>query len=281
MIQAQAIHHNEFRIPSAEKTGCCFLNSRICLIAAKAFLNISIALSINFAVMSFVATPLSVTFMTGLIISTTIIAIIHSSYEICKGQKTHKTSYVNTISQASMINTLGLAGPNIAIHEGGHAFLASAMFKNAKPEISIFPFNGGSTSYIISNGLTKIGNFFGKYQALIVITAAGMMASTLFAMFEFAIANKLKESYPLISEFLTIHGIIQIFNEIIYALTAFVASKADLAHDFVCLWEMGGIHPLIPITFMIALPLIEFSLFKFFNNKKCSEKVNELVCNNV
>lgn len=226
-------------------------------IARRIFPEIALAFSLNYAVVNFVAIPLTVPLFTLALATTLAAGCIALAYDYYrkKGIEKERMQAVQKLSRISIVNTVGLAGPNIVIHESGHALAASALFKNAQPLIEIDPFNGGATSYAISYGLTRWGNFLGQRQAMLVIAAAGLIASTIFALFEFGLAHKLQHSYPLLSQYLNLHGISQILNEVIYGLTAFFADKIELGHDFIYLWQMGEIHPLIPIALIIAIPL--------------------------
>lgn len=273
----------EFFIPQVGNAPSAPECNKIISVASRAFLEIGVALALNISIMTFIATPLTLTMMSGLILGTLAIGAVRIAFDFYRDQNWKATiekenAKVKGISHASLVNTIGLAGPNIVIHEAGHAFASIALLKEAQPEISIFPYRGGSTSYVISNGATKVGEFLGKRNSLLIITAAGMMASTFFALFEFGLASKLEESYPTISKIMTDHAIFQLLNEIVYAITAFVTSKADLAHDFVCLWQAGGIHPAIPIAFMIALPLIELAILRMLKWRKNAERIRNEVC---
>jgi hypothetical protein len=57
---------------------------------------------------------------------------------------------------------------------------------------------------------------------------------------------------------LNCHAFSQILNDVIYGFTALSSKVFNPAHDFVNLWKISGIHPLIPIALMIGLPLIQF-----------------------
>lgn len=254
---------------------------KIKTLAKEAFLQVSLAFAINVAVITFIATPLSVVVMSGAIIgaiSSFVIQIAVDYYYQHKDAEALKDNLesIKHTSQTSIVNVVGLAGPNIAIHEAGHAATAWAFFKKSNPEITIFPFFGGMTSFTYSHGLTKLGSFIGQHPAFMVITAAGILSSTFFAMFEFGLSEAIQDSYPTLSRLMTVHGILQITQEVLYGLTAFISSKTDLAHDFVNLWITGGIHPLIPIAMMIALPMAEMWLIKHLSNREKSQKISEI-----
>jgi hypothetical protein len=187
-----------------------------------------------------------------------------------------KVDSIKNLAQASMINTAGLAGPNIIIHEMGHAAVASICFQKSNPRTQFFPFLGGMTSYTVSHGLTRVGAFLGEHRTQVLIASAGFLASTLFGMFEFALAYRLHDDYPTLSRWLNVHGVMQITQEVLYGLTAFIVNKADLAHDFVNLWVTQGIHPLLPIGLMILLPLAELWLLRFLESRDRSQKVHDV-----
>lgn len=255
----------------------------ICRIAAKALAELAIALSLNLAVMAFFATPLTIPLFTSALAGAMVSVIVKTAWDLYRSKKNPEQAQAptpildkaaDTTAKLSLINTVGLAGPNVAIHEAGHAAAAMAFFKDAKPEIKIFPFRGGQTSYTISNGMTKLGKLLGERGAILFGAAAGMMASTIFAMIEFGAAFGLKEKYPRISEFMNIHAVCQLLNEVVYGATAFLASRFDFSHDFVYLWRAGGIHPLIPIALIIALPLLELWIFHMIEARRKANKVN-------
>lgn len=282
MASITSIQHSHAFLPNDQKVESTTLSDKTKRAARIAFFEISLAFAVNVGVMTFFAVPLTIGIMTNVLAGSIIGGIISTAIQIYRQRncQNHAFSCTQTIARASLANTVSLAGPNIAIHEAGHAVTALSCFSGAKPEIVIHPFAGGSTSYYISE-LTKFGSFLGKHRSLLLIAGAGMMASTVFAMFEFAAAHSVKDLYPTISEYMNDHAIFQILNEVVYGITAFFANKADLNHDFVKLWQIGGIHPLIPIALIIALPLTEIFLLRFLERKKTAEKVNQAAIANL
>jgi hypothetical protein len=257
--------------------------AKIWSVAGKAFLEISIVLAINCAVITFIAIPMTIPILTSALISGIVTCAVKTALELYLQRKDKEqrikesVDNVQHLARISLIDTIGLAGPNIAIHEVGHAAAVLTCFRNPQPEIHILPFKGGMTGYTISNGLTRLGKFLGNHHSLMFVAAGGMLASTIFALFEFAIADKIKDIYPMISQFMNYHAILQLFGEVLYGITAFVASKTDLSHDFVHLWMTGGIHPLIPIALIIALPLAEIALMKCLAWRKKAESIQNAV----
>lgn len=155
---------------------------------------------------------------------------------------------------------------NNFIHEYGHYIAARLSFIDAKPEVFV-NYNQGATSYIISNGLTRFGRFLGEQRALLFITAAGLMTPIFCTIAEFAMAHGLYDSCPDLSEFFIDHGFSQLASAFYYGASAFFSYEGQLENDFILLWQIGEIHPLISITLMLAVPLAEICLFKYLEQK--------------
>lgn len=256
--------------------------AKIKSVAKEALLQVGLALALNLTVLAFFATSFSAAVFSGALIGGLAAVIIQTAVDLWGEAKNfdevaEEFEHLKYTSQVSMVNVTGFGWPNIAIHEGGHALAAWLCFKKAWPQIEIFPFTGGITSYNSSYGLTNFGAALGKDYVALFVTAAGMLSSTFFAMFEFAIADWIKEDYPTISSLMNTHGVLQIVQEVLYGLSTFYATKVDLMHDFVKLWLVGGIHPLIPMTMMIILPLLEIGLLNFLSGKQKAQKIQEAV----
>lgn len=229
-----------------------------------------LSLTLNIGAMVFFATPMSIPLMNVAMIGSLALGCIFAARDLARkkqlsDQTENQLQTVQVLSRGSIVNTVGLSGPNIWIHEGGHALAATAFFKNARAKIWVKPFHGGSTSYTASNRLTWLGSFLGKHSAMMVTAAAGLIASTVFAMCELGIAHKCQDNHPTLSQYLNLHAITYLFHEAMYGLSAFIASKQDLGHDLVRLWQVGGVHPLIPVVAIVALPLLQVGLMKLFD----------------
>ena len=59
----------------------------------------------------------------------------------------------------------------------------------------------------------------------------------------------------------------------------FFVSHKELAHDFVSMWKFGGIHPIIPISMMVSLPLFELAILKWWKSRDKAYLVHEFVNN--
>lgn len=177
---------------------------------------------------------------------------------------------VRSIPQLALVNILNLTGPYFVIHEGGHALAALTLFRQASPEISFTPFRQGVTSFVVSSGLTQLGAHLGRRISLLAVAAAGIVCSTVVALIEFAISHHFQDKFPNLCHWLDLHAKAQILHDLLYCFSAFAASKMDPFHDLMALWQDGGIHPLVPIALMIALPLLQ-KLWQSFRNDNCNQ----------
>lgn len=261
-------------LPENQPSPTSSLARRVSGVMQRILPEFGMSLGINCAAMAFFATPLSIPLFSFMMIASfalSVIIISHNpsrdpSRDLSRGKDgvdevgSRQLRATQILSRASMMNTLGWSGPNIYIHESGHVVAAITFFKNPRVQMWVRPFQGGSTTYTASNRLTRIGMLLGKQRAMLVTAAAGLVASTVFVMCELGVANRYRKTNPGLSQYLNLHAVTYIFNEVVYGMTAFLASKSDLGHDLVRLWRIGGVHPLIPIVAMIALPLIQVAL---------------------
>lgn len=172
------------------------------------------------------------------------------------------------LGRFSLVNTLTLK-LNHYIHEWGHAGAALACFKKAEPVVianSIF----GHTEYNISYGLTRLGTLLGKERSRLVVTASGLAMPVFCAMAELLAAHRLKR-HPKWQLLLRYHAISQLAEVFFYGLSSFYANRGKECHDFIHLWNKGGIHPIIPITLEIALPLAE-TAFLYYSKGKAEKQ---------
>lgn len=160
--------------------------------------------------------------------------------------------FFSELSRFSIINTFALAHLTFMIHELGHATLAKVFFINPRTKIEIFPFLGGRTTYAVSYGLTTIGNFFGKERAIILITAGGFLSSmTTWALIT-CLKKQHKEHKSFIIKCLSTIPLGQVLSELSYAIVALIENESDYQNDFSYLKQAGSIHPLLPVSMMVA-----------------------------
>lgn len=239
---------------------------RVWQVVKPVFLESFVSVTLNLGVLSFFATPVSIPLFVASVAASLGLSVLFAWRDFSRQQKmasketNRQLKATQLLSKGAIVNTVGLSKPNIIIHESGHFLAAKILFKESHPKIWINPFQGGGTSYTASNRLTCLGRMFGKSGSMLVTAAAGLAASTLYICSELAIAHKMQKKHPNVSQYMNLHAISHLFNEVLYGLTAFVASKKDLGHDLVRLWCTGGIHPAIPIGLLIAFPLIDTCL---------------------
>ena len=150
-------------------------------------------------------------------------------------------------------SVLDMTTRQVLVHELGHALATHLVYENPKTTIEIFPFSGGVTRYIQSK-LTNIGASLSKKTSQLIVSGAGPAFGILLASTDIFIAHKIKESHPLVSQYLIASALSNITQHVFYALSAFwTVSKPG--HDFIAL-AAGGIHPAVSICTMVAIPLI-------------------------
>jgi hypothetical protein len=103
----------------------------------------------------------------------------------------------------------------------------------------------------ISNGLTRFGQLLGKERSILFVTAAGPFTGVASGFTEIVCSRLIGNNHPLIGELLNDHGFAQIMDAMVYSMSTFATSKMHLGHDFMRLWQVGGIHPSIPLTLML------------------------------
>jgi hypothetical protein len=254
-------------------------------VARRIFIALGTGLIACAVVISFAAVSLDAFVLSAGLIVAICTAAIQLAYKMCQNgtvEGMEKTlNGIQHLSKASFVSTIGSAGLNTAIHESGHVLMAHACYKNATPRMLVNPFHGGVTTFTKSHGLTSFGKLLGSDAARALCASAGIMASTICALFEFGLAYRLKESHPALSECLTLNGCMQILHELIYGLTTFIASRTDLAHDFMAMWKFGGIHPFIPMAMMCALPLFELAILRWVEGRDKTVLIQDFIKNHL
>ncbi len=159
----------------------------------------------------------------------------------------------NFICPTAFVFSSYLTGPGTLIHEGGHAIASHMVYKNPVPNISVDS-GGGKTSFF-TNELTSFGNNLGKEGSSMFVSAAGAGIWVLISAGAMFMSHKWRKTHPELSRYLLMTVIISIFHHVVYAISALTASMQDKSHDFVNLW-LGGVHPLVSVICMIAIPLL-------------------------
>jgi len=156
-------------------------------------------------------------------------------------------------TRALHFGTLYLGTAGILVHEAGHATAVTALFKNGRPSIFIHSFAGGGKTRYFTAKLSSLGNALGLRKALLLVTAAGALATLSVALLFMTVAHFLKKVHPQIAKYLNVAALVTVLNEFFYALSAL--SQKGSSHDFANLWQKGGIHPLLSALFLLGVPL--------------------------
>jgi hypothetical protein len=140
------------------------------------------------------------------------------------------------------------------IHEGGHALAAIAAYKRPRPQMILYPFNGGLTQFYKTT-LTPFGKKLGPVATTCFVIASGPGLTLLISTVLFAIGVAIQKKYPQVGKYLIAWGILDFANHAQYALSALWADPSRLAHDFVHL-SIFGLHPVVAGIGIIAIPII-------------------------
>lgn len=193
--------------------------------------------------------PLSVSLVTG-------VSALFAVFLIVKDCKVveEKKSLLASVCTQTFTGISAHCYSAIWFHEMGHALAARACYQNPKTMVRIRSFSGGMTSYSSSGPMTFLGRFLGERRTLLAITAAGIGMTVLTASIALVCSQLLHEKKPVLADCLQGHAKAQLVQDIMYGFTSFSVSKADISHDFIRLWTIGGIHPLLPIIASVAIP---------------------------
>ena len=162
---------------------------------------------------------------------------------------------------------------SLLVHEGGHALATKILVKNPRPHITINPGEGGVTSYRLG-ALTKIGEFFGRANAKLIIAGAGTALSITTATLGLATSFALRKTNPELSRYLNIMAIDSVAEHVFYALSALWTATTQKGHDFIQLMA-GGVHPVVSVVAIVALPLIVRIGFLIYDRVKESAEQKE------
>lgn len=238
----------QFALVEAEK---CYNETKTWLAAHRAFAELAASFAFNLTLIRFFAVPVMVPEAIKHLLLGSAAQSVFSFFKPVE-LETEPGQHAARTSAAFFI---GRAGLQTAIHESGHALMALACFKKAAPIISIFPFKGGLTSYAVSYGKTAFGAMLGRQTALVLIAAAGIIATALTASGALAAAHQLEKKHPFTAKCLTYQAAAHVLIDLDYGQKAFLTHKNDLTHDFIYLWQYGGVHPFVPLCLLAALPL--------------------------
>ncbi|MDE3045728.1 MAG: hypothetical protein KGJ02_03695 [Verrucomicrobiota bacterium] len=147
----------------------------------------------------------------------------------------------------------------VLTHEAGHAAAYQALFAEAKTQITLYPYEGGLTSFR-GKGITKLGEWIGKERLFPLVAAAGPALSCIASGILLALGLKLERKHPETARMLIVSALVNFLFHVVYALSALFASPTYLAHDFVALWVTAAIHPVIAAIAILAIPFFIYAI---------------------
>ncbi|MEI6242689.1 MAG: hypothetical protein WCP39_04705 [Chlamydiota bacterium] len=140
------------------------------------------------------------------------------------------------------------------VNEMGHAATSILLYKNAKPQIYIFPFKGRFTLFS-SESLRMIGSRLGQVASQVAVIAMGSILALSVSLLCIVLSHKFRASHPRLSDYGEQAALLSLFaqaKEALVAMTHFVKP----GNDFTFLWVHGGIHPLVCVATVVILPII-------------------------
>lgn len=166
-------------------------------------------------------------------------------------------------------------------HEGGHALTALSLFKQPKLHISLsstwYGFNGGNTYFSAGNGLTQLGELFGKENSHIITSAAGAGEIMLESYLELIVAQCLSDEFLEIKTSLRLMVLANLIYNLYYALSEYLGCDKIKGHDF-CKLDEAGFPPyaasLLMCGSLLALQIMLSATSRCYRyaKNKCSNR---------
>lgn len=165
----------------------------------------------------------------------------------------------------SAILSLSLFNIQTLIHECGHALAGRLLLQSPKITIKIIPFFGGSTNFMPMIA-SKIGQMLQAQKTFLIIASCGplMALSFSFSLLYWGIKNI--EKHPTTGRPAICAATIDILFHSHSAISALWMSPTALQYDFVAIWTLAKIHPLI-CAFAIALSSTLLGYIALFQKK--------------
>lgn len=143
-------------------------------------------------------------------------------------------------------------------HEGGHALMAKALFKNPNPKITLdstyFGVGGGKTSYVGSSGLSELGEKFGQDTSGILVTAAGAGEGMIESYLGLIVAQLIPDNFSEIKTHLRFGVLMHLMRNLSYALSAY--DDCTSSHDFCNMDKKADLSPYAAMLFMVGTLLL-------------------------
>ncbi len=148
---------------------------------------------------------------------------------------------------------------NLLLHEAGHVVAASAVYNNLESQITITGLFRAATSWT-RIGTTFFGDLMGELNARLFVCVAGSLTATFIASIALVASVYYKDRFPELSKYVILSALVTIAYQILYALSALVASQSDLGHDFVMMWQVG-VHPILSSLILASIPVIALAIY--------------------
>ena len=258
-----AVHHTPGQLLpqevgnlSSERLGYPSHINRIQQIAVPCLVELGVSLAIGLVTLSFTTTVYAAPMVFGAIALQTIanaaLRYCRASFAIA-GKDTWGDFICNYLC---MMNFGYLTAVHLqtCLHECGHALAAQLLFQNARPQITVQPFAGGSTSFSTRN-LTSWGQKIGKTGALCFATAMGPGTALAVSAAVVMTGYVAKSKFPELGQYLVGVGRGDFWGGAWYAFSALDPEVNTHAHDFHYLSD-HGIPPLVAAIGILAIPLV-------------------------
>lgn len=228
---------------------------RVSHAALYVFKKLATALVLNIAI--------RVTFATFLVpqgtIITTLASLAFTTYliiAIARKLLNNQSSlpFLSGLARSTFVEAITMKMNNY-IHEYGHAIAAQMTYLQASSKV-FATHAEGSHSYTVSYGLSSFGQCLGEMRSRLFITAAGLLTPIFATIGEFAVAYSIFENGSEWRELLIDHGFSQLANTIFYGGSTLLGDM-QLENDFFHLWLGGGLHPLVTLGLLLAIPLAQ------------------------
>jgi hypothetical protein len=242
-------------------------------IAMRSLMELAYSMALAAICCCFVATSAGITTIAmGLAIQTifSLSIRIYVGYHEYRGRinPNHEVSTVAKWLGAYSLASGSVNNAQVVVHEAGHALAINALLKNANPKITLFPYEGGVTSWRGVREVTGLGQKIGRDNIQPIIAGAGPFLTLGLSTILLGVGLAEQDSSPEVSRMLIVSAIIDFFTHIHYALSALSANLSNFSHDFVALWQLGGIHPLAAAIVIAAIPIL--MLGAYFSLKESS-----------
>src|SRR3989344_6125086 len=218
----------------------------------------TVSLAIGAVCGLFVATPIGLTLLFGGI---AVQLLVNTAMRSCIAYHEHRLQMDphNKVPAsirwfASEVFAFGSAiHANTLIHEFGHYGAALATLKNPSLSLELFPFKGGATR-IQASALSKFGERLGEQNVHPFISGAGPALSCCVSGILMGVGLGIQRKHPETARMLIVSSLINFIVHAVYAFSAFFTNPTYFAHDFVALWAMAGLHPLVATIAILAIP---------------------------